>query len=153
MKKYVLSNYKLTKIELIMLWLNNYEFCESLIDSTEWVKFQSIDEVADRLVRTKEHNQNEFFRFSLNLDSNEENELRDYLLKRKSFIISHILKRGSFSPSTHLYQLYLQYLPYQLNEVEKNILLDGYMNMLKKLYGDNCITQKRLCLEKNLNLR
>ena len=153
MKSSELDNYKLTKRELIMLWLNNYEFSESLVDSTEWVKFQSIDEVANRLVRTKEHNQDEFFRFCLNLDRNEEKELGEYLLKRKSFFISYILKRGSFSPSTHLYQLYLQYLPSQLNEVEKNILLDGYMNMLKKLYGDNCIAQKRLFLEKNLNLR
>ena len=85
-----------------MLWLNNYEFGESLINITEFVRFQSINELADRLIRFKEHNQDKFFRFSLNLNSNEQNELRDYLLKRKTFIINHILKHGSFSPYTHL---------------------------------------------------
>ena len=155
MKNNELGVYPLTKIELLMLWLNNYEFGEPLLDITEWVRFQSIDEFSQRLVRTKEHNQDEFFRFKLNLDSDEISMLREYLLKRKSFVISYILKRGSFSPNTNLYQLYLQYLPYQLNEIEKNILLDGYMHMLNDLhgYGDNCITKKRLSLEKKLNLR
>lgn len=153
MKSNVLGTYKLTKMELIILWLNNYEFGESLIDITEWVKFQSIDELVDKLVMTKEHNPDEFFRFSLNLDDKEESELRDYLLNRKTFVISHILKRKSFSPGTHLYQLYLQYLSDQLNEVEKNILLDGYLHMLAELYGDDPIMQKRFSLEKKLNFR
>ena len=117
------------------------------------VRFQSINELADRLIRFKEHNQDEFFRFSLNLNSNELNELRDYLLKRKAFIINHILKRGSFSPYTHLYQLYLQYLPDNLNEIEKSFLLDGYSNMLRELYGYDNIIQRRLSLEEKLNLR
>lgn len=153
MKCNVLDTYKLTKRELIILWLNNYEFGESLIDITEWVKFKSIDELVDKLVMTKEHNPDEFFRFSLNLDGNEESELRDYLLNRKTFVISHILKRRSFSPGTHLYQLYLQYLPDQLNEVEKNILLDGYLHMLIDLQGSNYANEKRLSLEKKLNLK
>ena len=153
MKSNVLYTYKLTKMELIILWLNNYEFGESLIDITEWVKFKSIDELVDKLVMTKEHNPDEFFYFSLNLDGNEESELRDYLLNRKTFVTSYILKRRSFSPGTHLYQLYLQYLSDQLNEVEKNILLDGYLHMLAELYGDDSIMQKRFSLEKKLNLR
>lgn len=153
MKSNVLDTYKLTKRELIILWLNNYEFGGSLTDVTEWVKFHSIDKLVDKLVMTKEHNPDEFFRFSLNLDGNEESDLRDYLLNRKTFVINHILKRRSFSPGTHLYQLYLQYLPDQLNEVEKNILLDGYLHMLAELYGDNPIMQKRLPLEKKLNFR
>ena len=153
MKNNGLGFYKSTKMELLMLWLNNYEFGESLIDITEWVKFQSIDEFAQRLVMTKAHNQDELFRFNLHLDDNEENDLRDYLLKRKSFVVRHILNRKSFSPNTHLYQLYLQYLPDQLNEVEKNILLDGYLHMLVDLQGGIYATEKRLSLEKKLNLR
>lgn len=103
MKNNGLGIYKLTKIKLIMLWLNNCEFDESLIDIAEWVKFQSTDEFADGLIKTKEHNQDEFFRFSLDLNSNKKNELRDYLLKIKVFIISYILKFGSFSPNINLY--------------------------------------------------
>ena len=34
-----LDVYALTKMELLMLWLNNYEFGESLIAIAEWVKF------------------------------------------------------------------------------------------------------------------
>ena len=148
-----LDVYQLTKIELIMLWLSNYEFGESLIDITEWVKFQSIDEFASRLIMAKKNSQDKFFRFSLILDESEENNLRNYLLKRKSFVIKHILNRKSFAPNTHLYQLYLQYLPDQLNEIEKNILLDGYLHMLTDLQGDTYATIKRLSLEKKLNLR
>jgi len=152
-KRNELGAYLLTKMELLMLWLNNYEFGESLLEITEWVKFQAMDEFAQRLVRAKKCSKDETFLFNLILDDNEEKSLYNYLLKRKEFVIKYIFNRKSFSPNTHLYQLYLQYLPSQLNEVEKNILLDGYMNMLKKLYGDNCIAQKRLFLEKNLNLR
>lgn len=153
MKNNDLNAYLLTKMELVMLWLNNYEFGESLVDITKWVKFQAIDEFAVRLVMTKEHNQDEFFRFNLNLDDNEEKVLRNFLLKRKSFVVSYILNRKSFSPNTHLYQLYLQYLSDQLNEVEKNILLDGYLHMLADLQGDNYAITKRSVLEKKLNLR
>ena len=58
------------------------------------------------------------------------------------------MNRKSFSPNTYLYQLYLQYLPDQLNEVEKNILLDGYLHMLIDLQDDNIATENRLSLEK-----
>lgn len=41
-----LSAYQLTKKELFMSLLCNYEFGESLKDIMDWVKFQSIDEFA-----------------------------------------------------------------------------------------------------------
>lgn len=153
MEKTGLDVFRLTNMELIMLWLNNYEFGESLIDITEWVKFHSIDEFATRLVTSKEHSSDEYFRFNLNLDGNEENNLRDYLLKRKRFVMRHIWNRKSFSPNTHLYQLYLQYLHNQLNEVEKSFLLDAYLHMLIDLQGSNYANEKRLSLEKKLNLK
>lgn len=152
MKNNSLGINPLTKWDCLMLWLNNYEFGESLIDITKWVKFQAIDEFAQMLIRTKKHNQDDVFRFNLILDSDEGNALRDYLLKRKSFVVSYILNRESFSPYTHLYQLYLQYLPDQLNEFEKSVLLDGYLYMLEDLQGYYC-PEKRLSLEKKLNLR
>lgn len=153
MKKNNLDAYQMTKTKLIMLWLNNYEFGESLIAITEWVKFQSIDEFASRIVMSKEHNQDEYFQFKLNLNSNEEKILRDYLLKRKLCVMNHILNRKSFLPNTHLYQLYLQYLSDRLNDVEKSLLLDGYLHMIIDLQGDNCDNEIRLSLENHLNLR
>lgn len=132
-----LSAYQLTKKELFMLLLCNYEFGESLKDIMDWVKFQSIDEFAQRQVRSRASDADEYFRFCLNLDAIELNYLREYLLKRKSFVVNHILSRKSFEPYTHLYQLYLQYLPDKLNEVEKGILLDGYFHMLKDLQGED----------------
>lgn len=153
MKNNELGVYLPTKKELLMLWLNNYDFGETLIDITEWVKFQAIDEFVQRLVMFKECNKDEHFRFTLSLNDNEVNMLRDFLLKRKAFVISHILKRESFSPNTHLYQLYLQYLPDKLNEVEKNILLDGYLHMLGDLQGSDYAATKRPSIEKKLNLR
>ncbi len=130
MKNGTLSNYQMPKKEVAMLWLNNYECCESIKDLTIWTRFQSIDELSQRLVMNKPKEKDEDFRFRLTLNVNEEMNLQDYLLKRKKFIVNYIYKRGSFSPGTHLYQFYLQYLPHELNEVEKNILLDGYMLLL-----------------------
>lgn len=153
MGKNILRNYQMTKEELIILWLSNYEFGESLKDITDWTKFHSIDEFAQRLVMCKKIDQDEYFRFRLNLDGTEEMALREYLLKRKSFVVKYIFSRESFSPYTHLYQLYLQYLSYELNEVEKDFLLDGYIHMLADLQGDSYAATKRKSLEKKLNLR
>lgn len=153
MKNNILSKYQLTRREVIILWLNNYEFCEPLKDITNWTRFQSMDEFAQRLVRCKEKEQDECFRFCLNLDRSEENALQEYLLKRKAFVAKYILSRGSYSPYTHLYQLYLQYLPYDLEDVEKSILLDGYINMLADLQGENYAITKRRQLEKKLKIR
>ena len=153
MKDNILKNYELTKKELIMLWLSNYEFCEPLRDITDWTKFQSIDEFVQRLVLGKEKEQDEYFRFSLNLDSLEENSLKEYLSKRKAFVVKYILSRGSYAPYTHLYQLYLQYLPYELEDTEKSILLGGYIHMLADLQGEDYAIKKRGQLAKKLNLR
>lgn len=153
MKRNELGAYLLTKMELLMLWLNNYEFGESLLEITEWVKFQAMDEFAQRLVRAKKCSKDETFLFNLILDDNEEKSLYNYLLKRKEFVIKYIFNRKSFSPNTHLYQLYLQYLSNKLNEVEKSIMLDGYLHMLADLRGDSYALTKRVSLEKKLRLR
>ncbi len=68
-----------------MLWLTNYEFGEFFLDIIVWVKFQSMDKFAQRVVMIKKNNQDELFRFGLDLDD-EKKDLRDYLLKRKSLL-------------------------------------------------------------------
>lgn len=152
MKNNSLDKYKLTRKEVIKLYVINYEFGEPVANLNDFVKFQTINEFADRLIMGIDHKDDENYRFSLNLDANEKNSLRDYLLKNKSFVGNHIKKSGSFTPYTHLYQLYLQYLPDKLNDVEKTIFLAGYINMLEDLHGID-YTEKRASLEKILNLR
>lgn len=66
MKNNGLGVCQLTKKELIMLWFNNYESGESLIDITEWVKFQSIDEFAQRFIMSKEHKLGDDFYLYIN---------------------------------------------------------------------------------------
>ncbi len=152
MSNIVLSKYLLSKSEVIILWLNNYEFGESLIDVTNWTKFAIMDEFAQRLVMCNEKEPDEYFRFRLLLNESEENAIRDYLSKNRFFALKYICTRKSFEPYTHLYQLYLQYLSYELNEIEKSILLDGYLHMLADLQANN-IGQKRIMLERKLNLK
>ncbi len=153
MKNNILNKYQLTTKELIMMWFMNYEFGEPLKDITNWTKFQSIDEFAKRLVLGKEKEQNDDFRFHLNLDDAEEMALQEYLLKQKSFVVQYIFSRGSYLPYTHLYQLYIQYLAYHLNDIEKSFLLDGYIQMLATLQGEDYARTKRICLENKLGLR
>lgn len=147
-----LIRYQLTKIQLLLLWLKNYEFGESLIDITRWVKFYALDESINRLIMNSQKCGDENFRFKLNLSLDEEDSLCTYLLERKDFVIRYIIDRKSFEPYTHLYQLYLQYLPYELDEIEKNIFLEGYFLMLSDLYGkdyrkDKVRVQKKLNME------
>ena len=85
------------------------------------------------------------------IEPSEEEALKKYLEKQKNFVIHYIISEGYFV-NTHLYQLYLQYLPHKLIEVEKNILLDGYIAMITDLKGSNCTLQKRKILEKRLNI-
>lgn len=97
--------------------------------------------------------EDELFRFRLNLNAEEEMDLKSLLFRRKNIVFNYIFTYGSFSPYTHLYQFYLQYIPYKLNEVEKSIFLDGYLHMLTDLLAnDEFVTSKRTALEKKLNL-
>lgn len=152
MKKSSLAKYKLSQSEVIKLCVINYDFCDSLTDLTDFVRFKTIDGFANRLIMGLNHKEDENYRFSLDIDESQKNELSDYLLKKKSFVVNYIIKSGSFSPYTHLYQLYLQYLPTKLNEVEKNIFLAGYIDMLEDLHGID-YSNKKIALEKTLNLR
>lgn len=86
-----LNRYLLSKQELILLWLRNYEFGEPLRDITNWVRFQAMDEFVQKLVMSKEKEPDELFRFRLKLDGMEEMDLREYLAKGKAFAVSYML--------------------------------------------------------------
>ena len=51
---------------------------------------------------------------------------------------------------SHLYQLYLQFLVYELNDEEKKVFLENYIEMVKDLRGENIANQKNNRLEKTL---
>lgn len=91
MSNNVLNKYLLSKREQIILWLNNYEFGESLIDVTNWTKFAIMDEFAQRLVMCNEKEPDEYFR--LLLDESEENAIRDYLSKNRFFALKYIYEK------------------------------------------------------------
>lgn len=93
------------------------------------------------------------FSFTLKLDDQELNSLRWFLSKRKKFVINYILNRESFSPYTHLYQLYIQYLPDELSEPEKVFMLEGYYRMLIDLRGESIADAQRISIEKKLHLK
>ena len=79
------------------------------------------------------------------------NDFRQFLIKHKEFIIKYILLRGDFT-GTHLYQLYLQYVPYILSDAEKSLFLDAYINMLTNKHGTPISMEKRQTLEKLLGI-
>ena len=53
---------------------------------------------------------------------------------------------------SYLYQLYLDFIPFCLNEVEKSLLLDGYINIVTDLKGHNISKERRITLERRLNI-
>ena len=153
LKNNSIKKYQVSKMEMMLLWLKNYEFGDPLNGSIDFVKFHTIDKFADFFVHSHNRNDesNQEFRFTLIIEPEEEEELKKYLLTQKDFVIHYIVSTGYFTGS-HLYQLYLQYLPNELTEVEKNILLDGYISMMTDLRGSNYTLHKRKCLEQRLNI-
>lgn len=153
MRSNSLRAYKSTIGEALLLGLKNYEFGESLISITEWTIFQEIDNFSRRLVIARRDESDGVFSFTLDLNDEELSSLREFLAKRKEFVINHILKRESFSPYTHLYQLYLQYLSDELSEPEQIFMLEGYHRMLVDLRGESIAYAQRISVEKKLHLR
>ncbi len=145
--------YKSTIGEMLLLGLNNYEFGEPLSSITEWTIYQAIDDFSRRLVMARRDKGDGAFSFTLKLDDQELNSLRWFLSKRKKFVINYILNRESFSPYTHLYQLYIQYLPDELSEPEKVFMLEGYYRMLIDLRGESIADAQRISIEKKLHLK
>ena len=153
MNKSSLKIYQVSFKEKIKYALRNYDETISIKKSVEETKFYSLDELADRIMyhHDKNNDNNQDFLFSLSIKPELENELKEYLIKNKEFILDYIVFKTEFI-NTHLYQLYLEYIPYELTEIEKSILLDGYIKMITDLRGKNIANQKRIRLEKRLNL-
>lgn len=153
MNKSSLKIYQVSFKEKIKYALRNYDETISIKKNVEETKFYSLDELADRIMyhHDKNNDNNQDFLFSLSIKPELENELKEYLIKNKEFILDYIVFKTEFI-NTHLYQLYLEYIPYELTEIEKSILLDGYIKMITDLRGKNVAIQKRIRLEKRLNL-
>ena len=153
MNKGSLKIYQVSFKEKIKYALRNYDETISIKKNVEETKFYSLDELADRIMyhHDKNNDNNQDFLFSLSIKPELENELKEYLIKNKEFILDYIVFKTEFI-NTHLYQLYLEYIPYELTEIEKSILLDGYIKMITDLRGKNVAIQKRIRLEKRLNL-
>lgn len=135
MKKLLLNKYYMTKKEIVMLWLSNYQDSASTKDLYDWIKFYALDTFAQRLVVGRKTAGDANFRFGLDLDECEVLELQEYLLKRKDFVMKYLVKNVNHVLGTHLYQLYLQYLGNYLSDEEKDMLLTGYLQMMENLTG------------------
>jgi len=146
-----IKKYKLSTNEKILLWLNNYELGESIIDSIRFARYCAMDQFASRMVKSnnKDFTEGQDFLFTLSLDQITEIQLKKYLLKQKKVILNHIIKRG-YNLGSHLYQFYLQYMCDELDNVEKNIFLEKYVNMVKDIKGEEIADQKRKTLEKTI---
>lgn len=148
-----LKKYKLSKMKVMLLWFNNWELGESISDSIKFSKFLAIDKFASDIVNSydKKEDFSNGFCFNLVMDSVSEVSLKHFLLNQKKFVLNYIVSQECFR-DTHLYQLYLQYIPYELTNIEKCVLLSGYLNMMSNIKGSDYSVQKRKCLERNLHI-
>lgn len=149
----IIQKYELSLGSKTKIFVENYEFGMPIIETLKSVKFRSVDEFANSLVLERaDYNQKQDFLYCIyDPKSYIIKELKQYLIKHKKFIIDYIVSIGFF-PNTHIYQLYLQYIPEELTEVEKNILLDGYISMLTELKGNDISLEKRKRLEQTLHI-
>ena len=138
----------------ILIWIRNYEFGEPIMESIKFARYYAMDEFASNIVASndRDFSEEQDFLFTISLDTTTENQLKRYLLKLKKLILKHISTRGYYMGS-HLYQLYLQFLFCELNDKEKKIFLENYIEMVKDLRGEYIANQKNRCLEKRLSIK
>lgn len=153
MENYI-DKYKLSNMRKILMWLKNYEFGEPIMESIRFARYYAMDKFASNIVACtdKVFSDEQDFLFTLSMNPTTENQLKMYLLKQKKLILKHISTRGYYMGS-HLYQLYLQFLIYELNDEEKKIFLENYIEMVKDLRGENIANQKNSRLEKKLCIK
>ena len=151
-KQIGIKNYQLSIKDKLDILLRNYDL-GMFVETLKLTKFVSIDEFATRLVyfHDKNHSNEQDFVFTANLEPALENELRKYLIKHKKFIFDYTISQEQFINS-HIYQLYLQYIPYELTMIEKSVFLDAYINMVTDLRGNVISEEKRKKLEKSLHI-
>lgn len=149
-----IRKYKYSTLKQILSWIGNYELGEDIAESIRFTRFRATDIFADNLVagQDKAHVKDGDFLFNLCINPIMEIKLKKYLLRQKKVVLKHMESRGCFIGS-HLYQLYLQYLPQELNDMEKRILLDNYITTIKDLKGEDISVQKRKCLEEKMHLQ
>ena len=125
----------------------------SLTGYLKTIKFQIIDSFIINLIlmNINKNDENSEFIHNLDLDANTENSLREYLIKHKRDVVDYIISEGELV-NTNLYEFYLHYVPYELNEIEKNLFLDGYINMITDSHGTEVSFQKRKKLENILSI-
>lgn len=80
-----------------------------------------LDNFADRLIYDydKNNDDDQDFLFTIDMKPSTEEAVKDYLIKQKQFVLDYIILTGYFMNS-HLYQLYLEYIPYKLTDIEKS---------------------------------
>lgn len=86
------------KIKTILSFLNYCEFGESLSDTINLTKFETISNFARDFVNSHDKNEDlsQPFRFTLVMEDDEKNALTAYLSKHKDFVIQHIVSKGYF---------------------------------------------------------
>lgn len=148
-----ITKYELPLGRKMKIFVENYEFGMPIIETLKSVKYKAIDEFANNLVLAHaDYDKKQDFLYVI--DDPKFTIIKDlklYLVEHKDFIINYIVSNGFF-PNSHIYQLYLQYIPEELNEVEKNILLDGYISMLSEIKGNKISLEKRKILEQTLHI-
>ena len=124
---------------------------EELYDS----KFTLIDKKIDEFVSdcTKVPDEKTGFQYRYETDQKTERDLKEFLTNNKDFVFKYISSQQTFVGS-HIYQLYLQYVPHILTDPERSLFLDAYINMcidLKAPSQEN-LAEKRQILENTLRI-
>lgn len=145
-KRYELSIKDKTKI-----WFQNYEFGMPIVETLKNTKFDTITEFADRLSYYHDREKEQDFLFTLQLEPEIIEPLKEYLKRHKKFIYNYTISKEKFL-SSYVYQLFLQYIPYELTDVEKSVFLDAYINMVTDMRGRTISDQRRKLLEKKLSI-
>lgn len=154
-KSNLTKKYQLSPSNKIKYILNNSDF--SLVGThsigMKELKFYTIEYFIDNLIRDYQGNfdENQDFVFTIDLEPQIANELRRFLIKHKKFVVDYI-STGKISRGSHVYQAYLQYIPFILTDREKNIFLNSYINMVNDLRGTEIAEEKRKRLEYTLDI-
>lgn len=150
-EKNLLKKYEPSILEKMIIFFNTYEFGDNLVNGINSAKYIYLDSFAENLMIDQKSKKDDDFLYTLELDPVLATQLRKYLLKQKKFYIKQVMAKESFD-YTYLYQLFLQIIPYELNDIEKHLLLDGYINVVTDLMGHTVSHERRRLLEKKLNI-
>lgn len=146
-----IQEYQLSISEKKRILIKNFKLGVPLTETLNIIKFEKVDEFVNRVVYSYDRKMEHDFLFTLQLQVEEVEYLKLFLLKYKKFIYNCVTTKDEFFNS-HIFQLFLQYIPNELTEVEKSVFLDAYIKMLTELRGNAFSCQTRRILEKKLNI-